>query len=105
MTPLQPRQTNAAHRFDNGLRYREADHPNQTALTPPYVLEPVRATLGGFIDLDPCAIPENNCRAERFYAPPQDGLGLPWDADRIYVNPPYGKAREVVGHPLHDRGL
>ena len=32
--------------------------------------------------------------ADRFYAPPQDGAELSWDASTIYVNPPYGKARE-----------
>ena len=36
----------AAHRFNNELRYREGDHPNQTQFTPEYVLEPVRVDLG-----------------------------------------------------------
>lgn len=84
----------AAHRFDNRLRYRDGDHPNQTALTPAYVLDPVRAMLGGTIGLDPCTTPDNPVGAERFYTPPQDGAVLPWDADTIWVNPPYGKARE-----------
>src|SRR4051812_31309757 len=83
----------AAHRFSNDLRYREGDHPNQTQLTPGYVLEPVREALGE-IELDPCTEPENPTGAERFYALPDDGLSLPWDAATIYVNPPYGKARE-----------
>lgn len=43
----------ASHRFDNNLRYREEDHPNQTQLTPAYVLDPVREALGS-IELDPC---------------------------------------------------
>ena len=85
--------TGADHRFSNDLRYRDGQHPAQTALTPPDVLEPVRCILGG-IELDPCTTPDNPCRADRFYAPPQDGLALPWDAASIYVNPPYGKARE-----------
>jgi len=83
----------ASSRFDNTLRYRPESHPNQTQLTPPYVLEPVRAALGG-IELDPCTEPDNPCAAERFYTPPQDGAELPWNAETIYVNPPYGKARE-----------
>ena len=86
--------TRAASRFSNDLRYRPSDHPNQTAFTPEYVLNAVRLSFGGGIELDPCTTPENPCRAERFYAPPQDGLSLPWDAESIYVNPPYGKARE-----------
>lgn len=32
--------------------------------------------------------------ALRDYALPQDGLRLPWDAAKIYVNPPYGRDRE-----------
>lgn len=86
--------TTAAHRFDNALRYRSDDHPHQTAITPAYVLDPVRAMLGGAIGLDPCTTPDNPVAAERFYAPPQDGAALPWDADTIWCNPPYGKARE-----------
>ncbi len=94
----------AAHRFDNGLRYRDADHPNQTALTPSYVLESVLAALGGAIGLDPCATPENEVGAWTFYAPPQDGLTLPWDYGSIYVNPPYGKAREPWVKRCIERG-
>lgn len=85
----------AAHRFDNALRYRTEDHPNQTALTPAYVLEPVRQSFsGGVIELDPCTTPDNPVGALRFYSPPQDGAVLPWDVSTIYVNPPYGKSRE-----------
>lgn len=83
----------AEHRFNNDLRYRAEDHPNQTQLTPAYVLDPVIAALGG-LELDPCTTADNPCAAQRFYTPPQDGAELPWDAETIYVNPPYGKARE-----------
>jgi hypothetical protein len=84
----------AAHRFDNALRYRAEDHPNQTALTPRYILDPVREALDGMIDLDPCTTADNPVGAVRFYSPPADGASLPWDGPTIYVNPPYGKARE-----------
>lgn len=84
----------AAHRFNNELRYRDETHPQQTQLTPAYVLDPVREALGGRIDLDPCTTPDNPCGAARFYTPPTDGATEPWDAERIWVNPPYGKARE-----------
>ena len=83
----------AAFRFNNDLRYRENGHPNQRQLTPPYVLEPARAALGG-IELDPCTEPDNPCKAERFYTEADDGLSQPWDAATIYVNPPYSRARE-----------
>jgi hypothetical protein len=83
----------AAHHFNNDLRYRDPDDPAQVQITPGYVLDPVRAALGR-IELDPCTTPENPVGAERFYALPQDGAALPWDAATIFVNPPYGKARE-----------
>jgi hypothetical protein len=84
----------AASRFDNGLRYRDEVHPQQIQLTPPYVLGPVREALSGWIELDPCTLPDNPVGAERFYCPPEDGVELSWDAATIFVNPPYGKARE-----------
>jgi hypothetical protein len=78
----------------NALRYRDGLHENQERLTPAYVLDPVRAALGGVIELDPCTTPENPVGATRFYTPPQDGLALPWYAETIFCNPPYGRARE-----------
>lgn len=84
----------ARHRFDNDLRYRDEAHPQQTQLTPPYVLGPVREALGGSIGLDPCTLLDNPCGATVFFHPPQDGAELPWEAESIFVNPPYGKARE-----------
>jgi hypothetical protein len=92
--------TVAAHRFDNDLRYGDADHPRQWHLTPPYVLELVRSDLGGAIGLDPCTFTENPTQAELFYTVDDDGLDMPWLSavhewcPTIYVNPPYGKARE-----------
>jgi hypothetical protein len=84
----------ASTRFSNDLRYRPEDHENQCQLTPVYVLDPVRAALGGVIGLDPCTTPDNPVKAERYYCPPTDGAAEPWDAETIFVNPPYSKARE-----------
>lgn len=83
----------ASYRFDNDLRRRPEDHPNQTQLTPDYVLDVVRAALGGTIELDPCTEPDNPVGAQRFFNPPADGAALAWDAQTIFVNPPYGEAR------------
>lgn len=84
----------AASRFSNDVRYRDDAHPNQRQLTPSYVLDPVRESLGGVIDLDPCTEPDNPTDALSFFTPPTDGAAEPWKGWRIYVNPPYSKARE-----------
>lgn len=83
----------AFHRFDNAKRRRPEHHARQAMLTPPYVLEPLRSLLGG-IDLDPCTEPDNPTKANVFYCPPQDGCELPWDADSVFCNPPYGEAKD-----------
>lgn len=87
----------ASHRFNNDLRYRSGDHDHQRQLTPPYVLEPVRAALGR-IGLDPCTEPDNPTGADMFYTVDDDGLSSPWCGlhwhPSIFVNPPYSKARE-----------
>jgi phage N-6-adenine-methyltransferase len=85
----------AEHRFNNGLRYRAAEHPDNTQFTPGYVLDPVRVDLGGVISLDPCTTEDNPVGALGFYTVEHDGLVWPWaDARSIFVNPPYAKARE-----------
>jgi hypothetical protein len=83
-----------AGRYDNQVRYRSDVHPNQAQLTPSYVLEPIRAALGGIIELDPCTEPSNPTDATRFFCLPADGAAEPWDEDTIYVNPPYGVAKD-----------
>lgn len=84
---------NASHRFDNEKRRRPDHHARQAMLTPPYVLEPLRALLGG-IGLDPCTEPDNPTGASQFYHLPDDGCALPWEAQTIFCNPPYGEARD-----------
>lgn len=83
----------AIHRFDNAKRRRPEHHARQAMLTPSYALEPIRNLLGG-IDLDPCTEPDNPTGAAQFYCLPDDGAALPWEAARIFCNPPYGEARE-----------
>lgn len=93
----------AAHRFNNELRYREGDHPNQTQFTPPYVIDPVRVDLGGRIGMDPCTTADNPTGADTFYTLADDGLSRLWHRsggcgefllNSVFVNPPYSKARE-----------
>lgn len=83
----------AAHRFDNGKRRRPDHHARQAMLTPSYVLEPIRRALGG-IGLDPCTESDNPTNADAFYHLPMDGAVLPWNAASIFVNPPYGEAKD-----------
>ncbi len=83
----------ALFRFDNDLRRRAEDAEEQVHLTPEYVLGPVRAVLGGRIELDPCTTPDNPVGAERFYALPDDGAARSWSAATVFCNPPYGEAR------------
>jgi len=80
--------------YRNLARYRSTDDPGNVWLTPPEILEPVRGVLGGF-DLDPCTEASNPTRAKRFYSLPKDGLQLPWDAQSIWVNPPYGELKNL----------
>lgn len=83
----------AAYRFDNAKRRRPDHHARQAMLTPSYILEPIRLLLGG-IGLDPCTEPDNPTGADHFYSPPFDGCALPWEAETVFCNPPYGEARD-----------
>jgi ParB family chromosome partitioning protein len=60
--------------------------------TPACYIEAARRTMGG-IDLDPasCAVANETVKARRYYTKEDDGLHLPWDLDRIWLNPPYGR--------------
>lgn len=83
----------AAHRFSNSLRRRPEGDDAQVHLTPSYVLDPLREAMIG-IGLDPCTEPHNPTRADKFYCLPRDGCALPWNANSVFCNPPYGEARE-----------
>lgn len=85
--------SDASHRFDNAKRRRPDSHARQAMLTPSYILDPIRELIGG-IDLDPCTEPDNPTKAEQFYCLPQDGCALPWDAENVFCNPPYGEAKD-----------
>lgn len=71
----------------------KARHSSKTSehYSPPSIVEPARATLGG-IDLDPasCELANTVVRAGRIYTEADNGLELPWSG-RIWINPPGGK--------------
>ena len=41
--------------------------------------------------LDPCASHEN-AKCEKYYTKEEDGLSKSWSSERVFMNPPYGKA-------------
>jgi phage N-6-adenine-methyltransferase len=87
--------TIAAHRFSNALRYRDPEDDRQVQYTPSWLVASIRVVLGGDIGLDPCTTDENPVDAIQYFTPETDGLASGWDnAKTIFVNPPYGRARE-----------
>jgi phage N-6-adenine-methyltransferase len=44
--------------------------------------------------LDPCATPEN-AKCALYYTQDDDGLAQDWSGERVFMNPPYGRA---IGH-------
>lgn len=64
---------------------------SQLWLTPPEVLEPVRAYFNGQIPLDPATEDDNPTEAFYWFTAEQDGLDRAWKHP-VFVNPPYGSA-------------
>lgn len=60
--------------------------------TPPKIISAVKLFWDGLIGLDPCSNSSSTVFAEKEFMLPQDGLKLEWNADTIFVNPPYGKS-------------
>lgn len=67
--------------------------------TKPREIEPVRAALGGVIDLDPCSceLANRNVRAKRYFSAGDDGLRRDWGG-RVWVNPPSSREGFVDGN-------
>lgn len=60
--------------------------------TPQRYIEAAREVMGG-IKLDPasCEAANGTVGAERYYTKEDNGLMHPWQADSLWLNPPYGK--------------
>jgi len=54
--------------------------------------------------LDPCATKEN-AKCKKFYTEKDNGLAQSWDGERVFCNPPYGRAlRDWVQKSAEARG-
>ena len=60
--------------------------------TPPQYIEAARKVMGG-IDLDPASNPiaQKTVQAERYFTKDQDGLKQEWNAQTVWLNPPYAQ--------------
>jgi phage N-6-adenine-methyltransferase len=56
--------------------------------TPPDVFQPLHDEFS--FTLDACATAAN-AKLPRFYSEAQNGLEQPWDGERVFMNPPYGR--------------
>jgi site-specific DNA-methyltransferase (adenine-specific) len=71
--------------------------------TPPEVFDPLHAEFA--FTLDPCATAAT-AKVPRYFTEADDGLRQDWGTERVFLNPPYGKAlyawtrkaREAVAH-------
>lgn len=74
-------------------RLQESPAVERGWITPEWVIKFLEDRYGPF-DLDPCAT-ELSAKANRWYGPGSeygiDGLSSDWDADNVFMNPPYGK--------------
>jgi len=57
--------------------------------TPQPLFDALNAEFG--FTLDPCALP-HNAKCAKFYTPEDDGLAQDWSGERVFMNPPYGRA-------------
>lgn len=64
---------------------------NYERYTPELYVSLVCKVFGAQIDLDPASCSEANetVRARRFFTKEQDGLKQSWEAENIFLNPPY----------------
>ena len=51
--------------------------------------------------LDPCATPDN-AKCAKFFTKEQDGLKQDWTGERVFCNPPYGRAIGAWVKKCHD---
>lgn len=69
------------------------DVPPYELYTPAWLVDLIREALGGGIGLDPasCIEAQKTVQADYYYTVKDDGLKQSWEADSVFVNPPYGR--------------
>ena len=94
----------------NGKK-RISDSGTPEWYTPEFILDLVRKTFGGAIELDPasCDAAQEVVGAKRYYTVEDDGLAQDWSARNVFLNPPYSAAlmRGFADKLIHalDQGL
>lgn len=65
--------------------------------TPSFIISAVRDTLG-YIELDPASslLANKVVMADKIYTKEEDGLVNPWNAETLFMNPPYSKVLKFV---------
>jgi phage N-6-adenine-methyltransferase len=66
-------------------RSKDSDHRG----TPADIIRRLQDAIGGTFDLDPAAGAEPIKIADRKYTPEDNGLAQPWNAVKVFLNPPY----------------
>jgi hypothetical protein len=69
--------------------------------TPPEIRDAVLTSLGGIVDVDPCADPGRTFPATQQFTKEDNGLVRPW-LGRVYMNPPYGRGISAWTTKLRD---
>jgi hypothetical protein len=72
--------------------------------TPSDIAKLIKVYFGGNIELDPalCELANSRMRARRFFRKEDNGLAQPWNANKIYVNPPFADMAEWVPKIQHE---
>lgn len=61
-------------------------------ITPPKIITPLQRIYG--IDLDPCAGQQADHAERNYRLPETDGLDADWDAETVFVNPPFSQKEQ-----------
>jgi phage N-6-adenine-methyltransferase len=64
-------------------------------ITPAEIIDPIVDAYGG-IDLDPCAGQQADHADRNYRLPETDGLNADWDADVVFVNPPFSQKSQWI---------